>query len=112
MFTVRRLAEKVGNMNWLKEFDTLANEADVNNPLFLAFACEAISRLKNDNYINDFCASCLMPINGLCKCESPVHVITAAEHSAHLTALRRGLALSLLFNVVLLAMALVVIGVR
>jgi len=36
----------------------------------------------------------------------------AAEHSVHLTALRRGLALSLLFNVVLLAVVLAIIGGR
>lgn len=36
----------------------------------------------------------------------------AAQHSAHLTALRRGLAVSILFNVVLLAVALVAIGGR
>ena len=33
-----------------------------------------------------------------------------AQHSVHLTALRRGLALSLLFNVILLAVLLVSIG--
>lgn len=36
----------------------------------------------------------------------------AAEQSVHLTALRRGLALSLLFNVILLAVVLVIIGGR
>ena len=36
----------------------------------------------------------------------------SAEHSVHLTALRRGLALSILFNVVLLAIVLVTIGGR
>lgn len=36
----------------------------------------------------------------------------AAQQSVHLTALRRGLAVSILFNVVLLAVALVVIGGR
>jgi len=38
--------------------------------------------------------------------------IKAAQQSVHLTALRRGLALSLLFNVALLAMVLVIIGGR
>lgn len=38
--------------------------------------------------------------------------INAAQQSVHLTALRRGLAVSILFNVVLLAVALVVIGGR
>ena len=37
-------------------------------------------------------------------------MITAAQHSVHLTALRRGLAVSLLFNVVLLAVVLATIG--
>jgi len=36
--------------------------------------------------------------------------ISAAQHSVHLTALRRGLAVSLLFNIVLLAVLLVSIG--
>lgn len=36
--------------------------------------------------------------------------IKAAQHSMHLTALRRGLAGSLLFNIVLLAVLLVSIG--
>jgi hypothetical protein len=36
----------------------------------------------------------------------------AAEQSVHLTALRRGLALSILFNVILLAMVLAIIGGR
>jgi hypothetical protein len=36
----------------------------------------------------------------------------AAQQSAHLTALRRGLALSILFNVVLLAVVLATIGGR
>jgi len=39
-------------------------------------------------------------------------MITAAQQSMHLTALRRWLALSLLFNVVLLAVVLVSIGGR
>ncbi len=38
--------------------------------------------------------------------------INAAQQSVHLTALRRGLALSLLFNVVLLAVVLATIGGR
>ena len=36
----------------------------------------------------------------------------SAQQSLHLTALRRGLTLSILFNVVLLAVALIVIGGR
>jgi hypothetical protein len=36
----------------------------------------------------------------------------AAQQSVHLTALRRGLALSLLFNVILLAVVMFIIGVR
>ena len=36
----------------------------------------------------------------------------AAEHSVHLTALRRGLAVSILFNVILLAVVLYTIGGR
>jgi len=47
------------------------------------------------------------------KClELAVEAWNAAEHGVHLTALQRGLSLSLLFNVVLLAVALVVIGGR
>ena len=38
--------------------------------------------------------------------------INAAQQSVHLTALRRGLAVSLLFNVVLLAVVLATIGGR
>lgn len=40
-------------MDWLKEFEILAEKAEVNNPLFLAFACEAISRLKNQDEVNN-----------------------------------------------------------
>lgn len=99
-------------MNWLEDFSILANKADVNNPLFLAYACEAISRLENEIYIDSFCANCLMPVNGLCKCKSPIRVITAAQQRMHLTALRRGLALSLLFIIILLAVVLFTIGGR
>lgn len=38
--------------------------------------------------------------------------INAAQQSAHLTALRRGLAASILFNVVLLAVVVAIIGGR
>jgi hypothetical protein len=41
-----------------------------------------------------------------------VYVITAAEHRVRLTALWRGLGLSILFNVVLLAVFLAIIGGR
>lgn len=46
--------------------------------------------------------------------ENPVvvHGGKHAQQSVHLTALRRGLAVSILFNVVLLAMVLFVIGGR
>jgi hypothetical protein len=44
--------------------------------------------------------------------DSVFDFVNAAEHSVHLTALRRGLALSLLFNVVLLAVVLAIIGGR
>ena len=45
-------------------------------------------------------------------CLGLVAKLEAAEQSVHLTALRRGLALSLLFNVVLLAVVLATIGGR
>ena len=41
-----------------------------------------------------------------------VNFVKAVEHSMHLTALRRGLALSILFNIILLAVVLATIGGR
>lgn len=44
--------------------------------------------------------------------KAALRVQIASQQSVHLTALRRGLALSLLFNVILLAVLLVSIGGR
>jgi hypothetical protein len=45
-------------------------------------------------------------------CQCIVRKFAAAQQSVHLTALRRGLAVSILFNVVLLAVVLITIGGR
>ncbi len=45
-------------------------------------------------------------------CLGLVVKLVAAQHGVHLTALRRGLALSILFNVILLAVVLATIGGR
>jgi hypothetical protein len=72
------------------------------------------TKAKGKNMNSDFEYWERMKINAIQNNMPRVHGfwsgVIAAQHSMHLTALRRGLALSLLFNVILLVVLLVSIG--